>query len=285
MNAHLPQQAELFPLNASRAEYLKFDAETTASAPIYIGCAGWALATSMHNHFPSEGTHLERYARVFSAVEINSSFYRPHLASTYARWRDSVPDAFRFSVKMPRSVTHHLRLKNADAEVSRFLAAVRYLDAKLGCLLVQLPPSLPFDPPVAESFFSALRASVTVDIACEPRHGSWAAPEADALFDQLKIARVDADPPAILTPSSSTHTDMVYVRLHGSPTMYHSAYSEQYLSQRACELAAHIELGRRVWCIMDNTASGAAIPNALSLSRYFEEGTRMHPEKQHVPGL
>lgn len=284
MNTHLPQQEELFPLSVSRVEYLKFDAEATVSVPLYVGCAGWALATSVHRHFPAEGTHLERYARVFSAVEINSSFYRPHLASTYARWRDSVPDAFRFSVKMPRVVTHHLRLKNADAEVARFLASVRHLEAKLGCLLVQLPPSLSFEPPVAHSFFSALRASVAVDVACEPRHGSWAAPEADALFDRLKIARVDADPAATPTPFSSTRTDLVYVRLHGSPTMYHSAYSEQYLSQRACELKAHIDLGRRVWCIMDNTASGAAIPNALSLRRYFEEGERTHPAKRHVFG-
>ena len=71
-----------------------------------IGCAGWSIPKAHAGAFPAVGTALERYAQVFDCVEINSSFYRSHRPSTYERWAASVPDHFRFSVKMPKQITH-----------------------------------------------------------------------------------------------------------------------------------------------------------------------------------
>src|SRR5579859_7340644 len=92
-----------------------------AREPIYVGRAGWSLARSDQVHFPNEGSHLVRYAQRLPAVEVNSSFYRSHRRTTYSRWAASVPDEFRFSVKMPRSITHQLRLVDGDALLDRFL--------------------------------------------------------------------------------------------------------------------------------------------------------------------
>jgi uncharacterized protein YecE (DUF72 family) len=78
---------------------------------IYVGVAGWSISKEHAARFPVEGSHLERYAQVFNAVEINSSFYRPHRPQTYAPWAASVPDGFRFAVKMPREITHRRRGK------------------------------------------------------------------------------------------------------------------------------------------------------------------------------
>jgi uncharacterized protein YecE (DUF72 family) len=78
--------------------------------PIRIGCAGWSIGTA-HAELVGEGeSMLARYATRFDAVEINSCFYRPHQLKTYERWAASVPDDFRFSVKLPRSITHDARL-------------------------------------------------------------------------------------------------------------------------------------------------------------------------------
>ncbi|MFY0574630.1 DUF72 domain-containing protein [Cystobacter fuscus] len=123
-----------------------------------IGCAGWSLARAVAGFFPAGGSHLERYAQVLPAVELNSSFYRPHRPATYARWRDSVPATFRFSVKVPKVITHERRLCDVEEPLARFLEEVGHLDEKLGCLLVQLPPSLRFEPAVAGAFFEVLRA-------------------------------------------------------------------------------------------------------------------------------
>src|SRR5689334_16524473 len=145
-------------------------ADVRTAPAVFVGCAGWALPAPHQGRFPQWGSHLERYALRLPAVEINSSFYRPHLASTYARWSAAVPAAFRFSVKVPKTITHERRLAGTDALLDAFLSGVTSLGERLGCLLVQLPPSLAFDPPVAEAFFAALRQRHAGPVVAEPRH-------------------------------------------------------------------------------------------------------------------
>ncbi|MGZ8413013.1 MAG: DUF72 domain-containing protein, partial [Gemmatirosa sp.] len=107
-----------------------------SSSSFRIGTAGWSLPKAEQHAFPGEGTHLERYAARFPAVEINSSFYRPHRPATYARWAASVPADFRFAVKVPRTITHERRLRDVDDLLDAFLGEARGLGASLGCLLV-----------------------------------------------------------------------------------------------------------------------------------------------------
>jgi uncharacterized protein YecE (DUF72 family) len=243
----------------------------TALRP-YIGCAGWSISSVVQDTFPHTGSHLERYAAVLPAVEINTSFYRPHKPETYARWRDSVPDDFRFSVKMPRAITHHARLREVDALLARFIEEAGHLGGKLGCILVQLSPSLTFDAVHASAFFALLRRASNTAIVCEPRHSSWFDEEAVALLGEFGIARVVADPLPVPQASPAIMLDIVYVRLHGSPRIYHSRYEQTYLDHLALECAQHLQAGRTVWCVFDNTASGAALPNALSLLNRFVAG-------------
>jgi len=233
--------------------------------PLYIGCAGWALSSAVGMHFPDEGTHLERYAQVLPAVEINSSFYRPHRPATYERWRDSVPDDFRFSVKVPKAITHELRLRNVEPMLQQFLFEAAHLKEKLGCLLVQLPPKLAYEAESAGYFFTLLRALTEADIVCEPRHLTWFEPDASTMLASHGVGYVAADPRVAPLPESASAAHTVYIRLHGSPVMYHSEYPPEYIEQLAGKMERAAQAGKRVWCIFDNTASGAAVPNALSL--------------------
>ncbi len=138
-----------------------------------IGTAGWSLNAEHRKHVPEKGTHLERYAAAFNAVEINSSFYRSHQHKTYVRWAASVPDDFRFAVKLPRTITHEAKLAGIDALLDQFLTEVGGLAAKLGALIVQLAPRHEYDPAVADAFFAAFRARFAGQIVCELRHASW----------------------------------------------------------------------------------------------------------------
>ena len=231
-----------------------------------IGCAGWSLSSPVQHLFPSNGSHLQRYAARFRATEINSSFYRPHLPATYVRWAASVPAEFRFSVKLPKAITHEQHLVAADTLLEVFLSEATGLGEKLGCLLVQLPPKLAYDATIAESFFSDLRAQHAGPVALEPRHPSWFTGGVEARLRAHRIARVAADP--ALAPSAAEPAgwpEMVYVRLHGSPRMYYSAYDEPYLDRLAERLRKAAADAQEVWCIFDNTAYGAAIPNAVGL--------------------
>ena len=210
---------------------------------------------------PAGGSHLVRYSQVFSAVEINSTFHRPHRASTFERWAASVPRGFRFSVKLPRTITHEARLAGVEALIDRFCAEAGALGPKLGCVLVQLPPSLRFDAPVARAALAALRARFACLLACEARHGSWFGAEATALLRELGVTRVIADPPAGEPGPYAASAPVAYVRLHGSPRIYFSSYEPERLAQVREWLAAQ----PAAWCIFDNTASGAAMENALDL--------------------
>ena len=106
---------------------------------IRVGCAGWSIPRDHPALFPGDGPHLSRYSGRFPAVEINSSFYRPHRPATYARWASETPDGFAFSLKIPKEITHTRRLVGIDDPLARFLDESSALGPKRGPLLVQLP--------------------------------------------------------------------------------------------------------------------------------------------------
>lgn len=240
---------------------------------MYIGTAAWSLPREVAHHFPGDGQHLERYARRFACAEINSSFYRTHRAETWARWAAATPPHFRFAVKLPRAITHDAGLRGTRKLLRAFLAEAAGLGDRLGVLLVQLPPSLAWDARVARSFFTLLGESWAGPVACEPRHVSWFEPGADSALARLRVSRVAADPARIeaaarpggwLGPAGDGVGALLYYRWHGSPRVYWSSYEPSWLAQQAARLA-NWPPGAVPWVIFDNTASGAATANALTL--------------------
>ncbi|VVN36322.1 hypothetical protein PS619_05114 [Pseudomonas fluorescens] len=255
---------------------------------IFIGCAGWSLGREHWPAFPVEGTHLQRYAARLNCVEINSSFYRPHRRQTYARWADGVPEGFRFSVKMPKHISHELRLAGCESAIDKFLTECGGLGEHLGCLLVQLPPSLVFEEASADAFFTTLRERFSGAVVLEPRHESWVSAESMLMTHQ--IARAAVDPSRIsrdVSPSGWTRTQ--YWRLHGSPRIYHSTYDSTYLLDLAQALQSAAAAGAATWCIFDNTASGAALGNALTLATLTADweqicaAVKLNPAKKPSP--
>jgi uncharacterized protein YecE (DUF72 family) len=232
-----------------------------------IGTAGWSLPRASAGAFPEEGSNLERYSRRLNAVEINSSFYRPHAVGTYERWAASVPDDFRFAVKVPKEATHVRRLVDTADVLERFLDECRGLGDRLGPLLVQLPPSLAFEAEVAEEFLIELLSRHDGAVALEPRHASWMTDAAEELLRGYRVARVAADPPrAERDREPGGWPGLVYLRLHGSPRIYWSSYEDDRLRDVERTLRAAAGRGADAWCIFDNTASGAATANAIQLA-------------------
>ena len=236
---------------------------STPRTVIRTGTAGWSIASAHRGLFDDGGSLLERYATRFDASEINSSFHRPHRRETYARWADTVPAHFRFSAKLPRTITHEQRLRGALPLLDDFLAQAGGLGDRLGCLLVQLPPSLAFDARVAGTFFAGLRRRWDGGVACEPRHASWFAPRVDALWQRHAIARVAADPaPVPEAAEPGGHAGLCYWRWHGSPRIYYSAYDDAALLALAARVRASLPPRGEAWIVFDNTAHGHATPNA-----------------------
>ena len=233
---------------------------------IRVGTAGWSIPRASARHFDAGGPHLWRYSRRLCCAEINSSFYRPHASTTYAKWRDSTPPAFRFAVKLPRTITHERGLAHVRQPLVEFLDQIEGLAEKRGPILIQLPPSLVFDQSVVTRFFELIRGVYLGTLVCEPRHATWFTPAADSLLRAFAVARVAADPAPVLSASDpGAWPGIAYFRLHGSPRKYWSPYSEEFLEALTASIG-QVRSADEVWCVFDNTASGAAAANALELS-------------------
>ena len=244
------------------------------STGLRIGTAGWGLPRLWRDRFPSEGSYLERYAARFSAVEINSSFYRQHRRAVYERWAAAVPASFRFAVKLPHAITHDQMLVAADVLLEVFLEEATGLGTRLGPVLVQLPPSLAFDAGQVDEFLRTLRRLHAGAVVCEPRHESWFGREADAMLLRHGVSRAGADPARVPTAAEpGGDARLVYYRLHGSPRMYYSDYEPSRLVDVAERLRRAAAGGADAWCIFDNTTLGAATGNALALARLTGEVT------------
>lgn len=237
---------------------------------MYLGCAGWQLSKTIQERFPGQGTHLQRYARQLPACEINSSFYRHHRRALYAKWASEVPGGFRFAVKLPRALTHRQRLRSQKG-LDAFLEEVGGLEEKLGPFLVQLPPSLAFEPEAVERFLAALRERFQGGVVCEPRHSSWFTDAAEALLSHFRVSRVAADPPPVEgADEPGGWRQQVYLRLHGRPRRFYSSYEEAFLQELAERLRRYEETAE-TWCIFNNTASQAGLENALTLSSLLQD--------------
>lgn len=231
-----------------------------------IGTAGWTIPKLAAEQFSGAGSHLQRYASRLSAVEINSSFHHPHRKTTYERWAATTPDEFKFSVKVPKQITHEKRLCDCEDELEAFVDDVGELGNKLGPLLMQLPPSLAWDETITRGFFTILRAAHGGAVVCEPRHVSWFGDESARQLAEFGIGRVAADPSVVAAaavPGGDLET--CYFRWHGSPRIYYSSYDSSALAALAARLIDSESSSREVWCIFDNTAANAAIQNALEL--------------------
>ncbi|HEX8412361.1 MAG TPA: DUF72 domain-containing protein [Sphingomicrobium sp.] len=236
-----------------------------------IGTASWAIPATDRDVFQAPGTSLERYSSVLRGAEVNSSFHRPHRRTTWERWAASVPDGFQFAAKMPKEISHVRRLVDARAPLEQFLDQVTGLGDKLKLLLLQLPPSFAYDESTTSLFLDLVASLTDTPLVCEPRHGSWFEAEAGRLLVSRRVARVAADPASV---PDAAHPGgwrgVTYMRLHGSPVMYRSAYGEDRLQVYASRITEDVAAGRPVWCMFDNTAASAALGDALTMTKLLE---------------
>jgi uncharacterized protein YecE (DUF72 family) len=231
---------------------------------VRLGTAGWAIPRDAADQFPQAGTGVARYSAVFNAAEVNSTFRKVHRPATLAKWAGSVSSDFRFSIKMPKIISHELRLRDAQQHVRSFADLARAFGPKGGPWLLQLPPSLALVRDEAKLFFAILRDHYIGPVVCEPRHPSWFEPEAEGVLRNFDISRAAASPARVAgaaVPGGSPA--LAYYRLHGTPRIYYSSYDTSVL--KALSESIDATTAREVWCIFDNTASGAAIENALEM--------------------
>ena len=238
--------------------------ETTVSK-IHVGCSGWVYKHWRGIFYPDglpQKRWFERYAEEFDTVEINASFYRLPLASTFEGWRSKAPSDFRYAVKVNRFITHMKKLLDCKEEVDRFVMLARLLGAKLGPLLYQLPPSLQKNLERLDNFLSMLPDDLEQVI--EFRHASWYDEDVRTLLDRRGVGVVAHDLKGLISPRWASGRT-AYVRFHGAGGKYWGRYPDGTLLEWTDWCLDQARQGRSVWCYFNNDIHGHAIEDARTL--------------------
>ena len=234
---------------------------------VRIGTSGWSYdhwADVLYRPGLPAARRLARYVEVFDTVELNASFYRWPKDSTFAGWRERVPDGFTISVKAHRGLTHYRRLSSPEPWIERFERCWTALGDRHGVLLVQLHPEQRRDVLRLDYFLSLVPAGIRV--AVELRHPSWDDPAVYAVLERRRAAYVVMSGAGLACIPRAT-TDLVYVRMHGPDpdAMYTGSYSAEDLQAWAGRIASWDREGRDVWLYFNNDPDGHAVRNALDL--------------------
>ena len=278
------------------------------SPQIRVGISGWRYAPWRGTFYPRglpQGRELSYAAERLNSIEINGSFYALQRTSSYLAWARDVPDDFVFAVKGSRFITHMKKLRDVRTPLANFLASGPLaLGPKLGPLLWQLPPNLPFEPERLESFFQllprttsaaaalaaehddrvagtdrvwlAVEQDVPLRHALEVRHASFAdaGEELAALLREQDIGLVVADTAGKWPFLEQVTADFVYVRLHGDVELYVSGYGDEALDRWAERVRGWTAMGRDVYVYFDNDAKVRAPVDAMALAARTGSGPR-----------
>ncbi|TRW43194.1 DUF72 domain-containing protein [Georgenia yuyongxinii] len=244
---------------------------------------------------------LAYVASHLATVEINGSFYSLQRPASFRAWYDQTPPGFVFAVKGGRFITHMKKLVDVDAPLANFFASgVLALEDKLGPILWQLPPQLPFDGARLDAFLSRLprttaaaaelaarhdtrvreeNAVTTTGVdrplrhAMEVRHATYHDPAFAALLREHGIATVVADTAGRWPLLEDVTADHVYVRLHGDKELYVSGYTAASLDVWAEKIRAWDGTGRDVYVYFDNDVKVRAPVDALALAARLPDVT------------
>ena len=241
---------------------------------VRVGCSGWHYAGWAGVFYDSslpKSKWLEAYAREFDTVELNNSFYRLPSAGQFARWRESVPNGFLFSVKASRYLTHLKRLREPDAPLDLLITRASELGSTLGPILYQLPPRWRPDPERLFTFVEALprrgrhqRTPLTLRHAIEFRDEGAYEPHTINLLRSHDVALCVHDMHGSESPQTVT-SRLAYIRFHGYGAKYGGSYPTARLKSWAEWIGVLRREGHDVFAYFNNDIDGHAVRDARRL--------------------
>lgn len=244
----------------------------TKHGHVNIGTSG-IVVPGNKTSFPEEyqsSSRLHYYASLFNTLEINSSFYKIPLPSTFTKWAADVGEKFTFTVKLWRGITHAKQLEYATADIDRFMQAANCLADKAGCLLIQFPASINanFTHKVEAILnqLSKLNAEQQWRLAVEFRHPSWHQAPTYKMLDQYQATQVIHDMPGSKTPIDYEPKHITYFRFHGPTGNYNGSYSDDSITHYAEQIKSWHAQGKEIYIYFNNTIGGA-LQNAKTLQQ------------------
>lgn len=236
---------------------------------INIGCSSYATTSWQPLFFPEDLPRkqwFEFYCKYFNTYELNSTFYRFPTVKSLQSWYEKTPKEFKFSIKVPKTITHIKRMENCKEEIEKFYEIARDgLKDKLGCVLFQLPPSFSFTREKLEAVIAAMNPEFTNVV--EFRHESWWRQDVFEILRDNNITFCSANYPKLPTDIIKT-SQTGYVRMYGNPKLFYSEYTKEQIENLYNEVKS--QNFKQAYIYFNNTASTAGIINALETKKMDE---------------
>ncbi|WP_018616575.1 DUF72 domain-containing protein [Segetibacter koreensis] len=241
-----------------------------SSGILRIGTSGIVVPGTKHS-FPAEfrlKSRLNYYSSLFNTVEINSTFQKIPMLSTFEKWSQDVPEEFQFTVKLCREITHVKQL-NFDVEnIDTFINAANCIGNKKGCLLVQFPGSITAEYSTqVEQILLRLQKLDQENKwrkAIEFRSVTWYSSQTYQLLDMYGASMVLHDMPKSKNFEINKEATFIYCRYHGPQGDYRGSYSNDFLKEQSAKILGWLNEGKDVYAYFNNTM-GDAFANAMSL--------------------
>jgi uncharacterized protein YecE (DUF72 family) len=238
----------------------------------FIGTSGWDYSDWQGIFYPDgwpKSRKLEYYATRFDVVEINATFYRFFKNETYIKWRDRVPEKFRYVLKTPRFITHRKYLNDCDDVIKQFCQSAILLESKLALILLQIAPNMPYNPEKLQHALTSF--SDPQKVVVEFRDHKWLTTEIKNLLKELNSIFCIVDSPTWQLHDYYLTSEIAYIRLHGHKQWYTYNYTKAELKEIAT-LAQHlIKKGtKEVYIFFNNDYAGYAVQNALQLMELLD---------------
>lgn len=189
------------------------------TSAIRVGIGGWNFEPWRQTFYPAglpASRELEYASRRLTAIEVNGTYYSTFKPATFAKWRDTAPEGFVFSLKAHRFATNRRVLAEAGESVARFIdSGVAELGDKLGPIVWQFAPTKRFDADDVAAFLALLPASsqgVALRHALDVRHASFRDPAFLALARRHGAAVVFTESDDY-PPIPDLTADFVYTRV------------------------------------------------------------------------
>lgn len=232
---------------------------------VFIGTSGWQYPDFSELFYPDDLDKTEQlsfYAKNFSSVEINNTFYQLLQVETIRKWMDQTPDDFVLAIKASRYITHMKNLLEPEETLPNFLDRISHFGEKCGPILFQLPPHWQLNLERLENFLEHLPEGHRYTF--ELRNATWFKEETYALLRKHNAAFCIYDFNFRQSPRITT-TDFVYIRLHGPGKAYHDPYDKETLKGWRDRISSWLEEDKQIYCYFDNTYRGYAWENAKKL--------------------
>ena len=244
---------------------------------LYLGTSGWSYEDWIGILYESKEKMLSTYWEYFNSVEINSTFYTFPKRSFILYLLRFAPPNFVFTAKLPKEITHMLKLDPSKGAGEKLILFLDLLDpiresGHLGPILIQLPPEGPQKLPHFEDFLTLLNQDFMWSI--EFRNVDWLTPTVLKLLERYNIAYCIVDEP-LLPPRIETTSNFSYVRWHGrgKAPWYYYLYSKDELKEWMPRVNEILNSTEKTYAYFNNHFRGFAVINALQFLQLLGKAT------------